>query len=652
MTFIDWTIIAVFLIGLTLIGFLFSKSNRNLEDYFLGGRSMPTWLVAFAATGTSISAGTFVGSPELGFNTNLTYLMLCVGAILGGTLVALLVLPKLYNANTITIYGYLGDRFGDSAKNSSSVMFLVGQLFTSGSRLFIAAIAVSVILYGSIQFEFLMYSIIILGVVSTVYTMAGGIKGLIYIDTIQIMLVIGTGVVALLFIYFSMTPHMSLGDIFATLASGEVKNAAGEWVAGNKLQIVDASWRMDVPYNLMGALVGCTIFKFAQFSTDHEFVQRQLTCKSVKKAGVSLVYSQILSLPIVLIFLSIGLLFYVSYSTGADPAAIMQYKNDARDIFPQYICRSIPTGVRGIMVIGLLAAALSSFNSAINAMASSFVADIYMPLRKRMGHAITSDSDQMSSSKKMVVLMGTVLTGFAIVTAVMQEKSGLNLVDFATGVMSFSYAGMLGVFLCALFTGRGNTLSVVAALVVGGTLAYFTDTKTADNTFTMGNVAITLDEKNANPDAPTGSGRVTENTYNVYPGLIVDKDPTVTNVGSNDAWIRAKIVVKANMEQLNQLGLIEAANDATGEKLAKIFKLGAGWSYTGNVIMGEDGTFTFVMKYADKLAPNAATPVFTQVTIPGETVVDSFNFNTNVVAEAIQADGFNTWDAAFAAFDK
>ena len=203
---------------------------------------MPTWLVAFAATGTSISAGTFVGSPELGFNTNLTYLMLCVGAILGGTLVALLVLPKLYNANTITIYGYLGDRFGDSAKNSSSVMFLVGQLFTSGSRLFIAAIAVSVMAStGSIQFEFLMYSIIILGVVSTVYTMAGGIKGLIYIDTIQIMLVIGTGVVALLFIDFSMTPHISLGDIFATLASGEVKDAAGERVAGNKLQIVDAS---------------------------------------------------------------------------------------------------------------------------------------------------------------------------------------------------------------------------------------------------------------------------------------------------------------------------------------------------------------------------------------------------------------------------
>ena len=193
---------------------------------------------------------------------------------------------------------------------------------------------------------------------------------------------------------------------------------------------------------------------------------------------------------------------------------------------------------------------------------------------------------------------------------------------------------------------------LVAALVVGGTLAYFTDTKTADNTFTMGNVAITLDETNADPNAPTGSGRVTENAYTVYPGLTVAKDPTVTNVGANDAWIRAKIVVKASWDQLNQLGLIEAAIDATGEKLATISKLGDGGRYTGSVIMGDDNTFTFVMKYADKLAPRAATPVFTQVAIPGETVVDSFNFHIDVVAEAIQADGLDTWEAAFAAFDK
>ena len=147
MAIFDWIIVALFLVALTTIGFFFSRRNKNIEDYFVAGRSMPTWLVALAATGTSISAGTFVGSPELGFNTNITFIMSCIGAVIGGIFVAWLVLPKLYNANTITIYGYIGDRFGDTSKRATSIMFLLGQLFTSGSRLFIEIIFSDVISY-------------------------------------------------------------------------------------------------------------------------------------------------------------------------------------------------------------------------------------------------------------------------------------------------------------------------------------------------------------------------------------------------------------------------------------------------------------------------------------------------------------------------
>ena len=474
----DWLIIAAFLGALIGIGFLFSKKNRNMEDYFLGGRSIPTWLVALAATGTSISAGTFVGSPELGFNTNLTFLMSCVGAVIGGTFVAALVLPKLYNARTITIYGYIGDRFGEKSKIATSVMFLIGQLFTSGSRLFIAAIAVSVMLFGSINFRFIVYSTIILGIISTIYTMSGGIKGLIYIDTFQILLVIGTGLVAVIMIYCSVS-DIGLDEIWYTLKNGMVKIPAQPeygmlddgtligWEEGNKVKMADTNFSWRTPYNLVAALFAYGIFKFAQFSTDHEFVQRQLTAQSVKKASVSLIWSQVLAIPIVLIFLTIGLLLYVKYIKCPPAALEAGVFTDARDIFPQYICNNIPTGLRGLMVVGLLAAALSSFNSAINAMASSFVSDLYLPMRKYKGKSVNSDAGQIESSKKMAVLMGTVLTCFAIVTAVMQQYSGLNLVDFATGVMCFSYAGMLGVFMVALYTRRGNTGSVIAALVVG-----------------------------------------------------------------------------------------------------------------------------------------------------------------------------------------
>ena len=161
-----------------------------------------------------------------------------------------------------------------------------------------------------------------------------------------------------------------------------------------------------------------------------------------------------------------GLLLWVKYN-AVDPGGLCGFAADARDLFPQYIKNSIPTGIRGLMIVGVLAAALSSFNSAINSMASSFTADLYLPIKRDRGRAITSAEEQMASSKKMAALMGAVLTGFAIVTAVMQQASGLNLVDFATGVMCFSYAGMGGVFVCALFTRRGNTRSIVAALMIG-----------------------------------------------------------------------------------------------------------------------------------------------------------------------------------------
>ncbi len=477
MGIIDWILIAVFLVTLTSIGVFFSRKNKNIEDYFAAGRSMPGWLVALAAPGTSISAGTFVGSPELGFNTNITFIMSCIGAVIGGVFVAWLALPKLYNANTITIYGYIGDRFGETAKRSSSVMFLLGQLFTSGSRLFIAAIAVSVICFGGIDFQFIVWSIIILGIISTIYTMCGGIKGLIYIDALQILLVVGTGVVALLMIFFSL--DMSLSEIIDRLQNGMVKlpqqdsySMAADgtmtgWAKGNKLMLVDPSFDFTRPYNLIGALFAYAVFKFAQFSTDHEFVQRQLTCKSVRKAGESLVVSLLMAIPIVFVFLSIGLLLFVKYSTDPALGSASGFFTTASDVFPQYITNCIPTGVRGLMIIGLLAAALSSFNSAINAMASSFVTDLYLPIKKQKGEEIKDNSDQMSSSKKMSALMGACLTGFAILTAVMHKASGLNLVDFATGVMCFSYAGMFGVFVTALYTKRGNTKSVIAAFVVG-----------------------------------------------------------------------------------------------------------------------------------------------------------------------------------------
>lgn len=200
---------------------------------------------------------------------------------------------------------------------------------------------------------------------------------------------------------------------------------------------------------------------------------------------------------------------------------------------------------------------------------------------------------------------------------------------------------------------------LVAVLVVGGTLAYFTDTKSATNTFTMGNVAITLDETDVNnPEARTANG----NTYNVYPGQTVQKDPIVHNTGKNAAYIRATVNVS------NWMNLVAAyypdfketfPNDGYKAALNLLVgELGKGWSVV-EVVKGD--TFTigqfdakFILKYDGTLAAGSeTTPMFTQVMVPAG--LDNANASTfssvKVQAQAIQADGFGTWEAAFNAFD-
>ena len=204
------------------------------------------------------------------------------------------------------------------------------------------------------------------------------------------------------------------------------------------------------------------------------------------------------------------------------------------------------------------------------------------------------------------------------------------------------------------------SLVIVAILAIGATLAYFTDTKTAINTFTMGDVKIKLDETNVND--PDGD-RVSQNEYDVYPGAVVKKDPIVHNTGKNGAYIRATVNVSNWMnlvaayypdfeETFPNEGYKAALNLLVGEKL------GEGWSVVdveaGDVFTIGQFDAKFVLKYDGVLAAGAdTTPMFENVIIPaGITNASAESFNQiKIVAQAMQADGFDTWEAAFEAFD-
>ena len=204
---------------------------------------------------------------------------------------------------------------------------------------------------------------------------------------------------------------------------------------------------------------------------------------------------------------------------------------------------------------------------------------------------------------------------------------------------------------------------LVAVLVVGGTLAYFTDTKSATNTFTVGDVKIKLDESNVND--PDGD-RVTSNEYTgVFPGIQYKKDPVVTNTGKNGAYVRAVVTIENGM---NWMGLYNENvwTAPQAEAFMKLIcnKMGDGWSledydYVTNAERGSTD-FVAVLKYDGVLATGkATTAMFENIMLPANATTDDITtrvaqngvFHIDVVAQAIQADGFTSWNDAFKAFD-
>ena len=206
-------------------------------------------------------------------------------------------------------------------------------------------------------------------------------------------------------------------------------------------------------------------------------------------------------------------------------------------------------------------------------------------------------------------------------------------------------------------------VALVAIAIVGASLAYFTDTKTATNTFTMGNVKIKLDETNVNN--PTGA-RVTGNEYNVYPGAVVTKDPVVHNVGKNGAYIRAIVTVENGLnwlslynENVGTLPQEDAFNALINNTLSEDWEL-VDIAYDMSGPDHPTSDFVATLKYTKVLDADADTSaMFSQIAFPAKMtekdvttrIAQNGNFGINVVAQAIQVDGFDTWEAAFNAFD-
>jgi SSS family solute:Na+ symporter len=463
----DWAVLGLYLLVMLGIGVgaMLRERKEATEEFFLGGRSMPSWALAISIVGSSLSAATFIGAPDRAYSGNLTYLILNLGGFMAVGVVGFFFVPRLYRAGTVTIYGFLAQRYGEPARMAVSATFLLGRLLASGSRLMLAAFPLCLLIFGLQRPTFgqMAIAIAIIGFVGTFYTCFGGIRTVVWVDTIQFALVVGAVVLSIA-ILLNKIP-LSIGQIFDLL--GSQANADGT----TKLTLVDWSADPKRPFTVWAALTGAFFVGVASF--DQDLAQRFLVARSPSRGAISVIASQFVSVIVVSMFMFVGLLLFIFYQRpdvmGANGPVGYAVPGLNQAAYQQFLLMELPPVLSGLAIAGLFAVAQGSMDSAINAMAGSAVADLYLPWRQmRDGSgAAVAESQNVTAPTIAVAAIGGLMTLFAVFCAFIYDPDQKAFLDFALGMLNFAFSGMLAVFVTGLFTRRGNNASVIAALVVG-----------------------------------------------------------------------------------------------------------------------------------------------------------------------------------------
>jgi SSS family transporter len=468
---IDIIVLFAYFAGIVAIGLYAGRHNADLREFALGGRAIPWWAVLASIIAAETSAATFLGTPAEGFKTRgFVYGQLVIGTILARIIIAFTFIEPYYRFRVQSIYEFLAVRFGNKTKNAASAVFLFTRVLGIGVRLYLGGVIMVVIwryLFPQTPITIMAYfwGILFVTVVTTFYTMIGGIKAVVWTDFIQATLMIGSVIFA-------------IGLLLSRLGGPDaVRDAIGGW---QNIRWVQSGWdpslpfgaalkaMFEEPYTLWAAFVGSTFLTMATHGTDQDMVQRMLTAPDYRKSRLSLILSGLADIPIAVCFLSVGILLWVYYSKGA--VALPQVGGQPiadNEIFAHFIVNDMPIGLRGLIIAGVFATMMGSTSAALNALATSFTKDFYLPYVNRNA----TDHAAVTAARVATAVFGALMVGVATIAAYQVLKNPhLTIIPIAIGILGYTYGALLGVFLLGMLTRtRGHDGANVIGMILGMT---------------------------------------------------------------------------------------------------------------------------------------------------------------------------------------
>jgi len=445
---VDYAVLAAYLVGITIFGSRFRSQHRSVKDYFLGSRQTHWLVISLSIVATETSTLTLIGVPALAYTVyprpeqggSYTYLQVVVGYIIARFVISALFIPAYFQGEMLTAYELLNRRFGSGAKHFAASLFLVMRALAEGVRVFAASLVLAAVLSASVPGlpQLWLWSIVIVGLLTLIYTFEGGIAAVIWTDLVQLVIYVGGSLLAAY-----MLVHLVPGGWTAI---------ADDARAAGKLRAISWSLDLTVPFTVWGGVIGGCFLTMASHGTDQLLVQRLLTCRNRRESQLAIIVSGFVVFAQFALFLTIGVMLHAYYATHTLPAMA---SND--EIFPAFIVRSLPHGIAGLVIAAIFAAAMSNLSGSLNSLASTTVIDFYQPLTRGR----VSDAQLLRLSRWLTAAWGIVLILIAIAA-----RGWGSVFTVGLTIASIVYGPMLGAFLMGILTTRIRQRDVMVGIFV------------------------------------------------------------------------------------------------------------------------------------------------------------------------------------------
>ena len=438
---LNWSVLIAYLVGLVAIGFYFASRETSTDDFFLAGRRVPWWAAGLSIFATMLSAITYLAIPARSYGTNWTYFVINCGILAIAPLIVSVYLPFFRRLNVTTAYEYLELRFSLGIRLIGSLSFIIFQFGRMGIVVLLPALALSAVTGINVYL-----CIIVMGTLSTLYTVLGGIEAVIWTDVLQTFVLLGGALAAIV--------------AMATQIEGGISSIMAVAQDNDKLRVVNPSWSL-VNDGIVVMLLAAVFNNLVSYSTDQAVIQRYLTTKNERDAGRAIWTNALLAIPASALFFFVGtclFVFYQRYPMNLHPLE----KTD--QIFAWFIAQEMPPGLSGLVIAGVFAAAMSSLDSSIHSVSTAITTDFIRRFRPNL-----NENEFLNIARALTLVLGIVGT---IAAALMAGQDIQYLWTFFLSLVGLFGGTLCGLFMLGIFTRKtsaihawlGITVSVAALL--------------------------------------------------------------------------------------------------------------------------------------------------------------------------------------------